>query len=76
MATSGDIRALSEISPKGLPHNDLGEVEPAVYRSFLDAIRQGTAAAFENVTLGGNTKLVNPSRASHSTSKGPTHTNW
>jgi hypothetical protein len=26
----------------------------------LDAIRQGTAAAFENVTLGGNTKLVNP----------------
>jgi membrane-associated phospholipid phosphatase len=61
--TNGDERRyLSFIGnfSKGLPHNNLGEVDPAVYRSLLDAVRQGTAAAFENLTLGGNTKLVNP----------------
>jgi hypothetical protein len=52
---------------KGLPHNAIGEVDPAAYLSFLKAVRQGTAAAFENVPLGGDpsivgglTKLVNP----------------
>ncbi len=47
---------------KGLPRltNNFGEVDPAAYLSFLNAVRQGTAAAFENLTLGGNTKLVNP----------------
>jgi len=45
---------------KGLPHNAIGEVDPFAYRSLLSAVRQGTAAAFEQVPLGGNTKLVNP----------------
>jgi len=47
---------------KGLPRlaNNFGEVDPAAYLSFMNAVRQGTAAAFENLTLGGNTKLVNP----------------
>ena len=45
---------------KGLPHNAIGEVEPSAYRSLLSAVRQGTAAAFEQVALAGNTKLVNP----------------
>jgi membrane-associated phospholipid phosphatase len=52
---------------KGLPHNAIGEVDPTAYLSFLKAVRQGTAAAFENVPLGGDpsilgglTKLVNP----------------
>ena len=45
---------------KGLPHNAIGEVDPSAYRSLLSAVRQGTAAAFEQVPLGGNTKLVNP----------------
>jgi membrane-associated phospholipid phosphatase len=40
--------------------DNFGEVDPAAYLSFLNAVRQGTAAAFENLTLGGNTKLVNP----------------
>jgi hypothetical protein len=40
--------------------SNFGEVDPAAYLSFLNAVRQGTAAAFENLTLGGNTKLVNP----------------
>jgi hypothetical protein len=45
---------------KGLPHNAIGEVDPSAYRSLLNAVRQGTAAAFEQVPLGGNTLLVNP----------------
>jgi len=45
---------------KGLPHNAIGEVDPSAYRSLLSAVRQGTAAAFEQVPLAGNTKLVNP----------------
>jgi membrane-associated phospholipid phosphatase len=47
---------------KGLPHTSpFGEVNPAAYRGFLDALHRGTSAAFEKyVTLGGNTKLVNP----------------
>jgi hypothetical protein len=49
---------------KGLPHNDIGEVKQDAYRSFLSAVSQGTAAAFERVPLGGRgqdrVKLVNP----------------
>src|SRR5271166_5162207 len=45
---------------KGLPHNAIGEVDPSAYRSLLNADRLGTAAAFEQVPLGGNTLLVNP----------------
>ncbi len=45
---------------KGLPHNNIGEVDTTAYRIYLNAVAQGTAAAFEQVPLGGNTKLVNP----------------
>src|SRR3984893_9513447 len=45
---------------KGLPHNTIGEVDPSAYRSLLSVVRQGTAVAFEQVPLAGNTKLVNP----------------
>jgi hypothetical protein len=45
---------------KGLPHNPIGEVDRTAYRSLLNAVRQSTAAAFEQVPLGGNTLLVNP----------------
>jgi hypothetical protein len=47
---------------KGLPHNAIGEVDPSAYRSLLNAVRQGTAAAFEQVPLGATppTPLVNP----------------
>jgi hypothetical protein len=44
---------------KGLPHNSIGEVDKHAYRSFLNALHQGTAAALEKVPLGGNVKLVN-----------------
>jgi hypothetical protein len=45
---------------KGLPHNGLGEVNQAAYLVFLRAVREGTAAAFEQIPLGGNQLLVNP----------------
>jgi hypothetical protein len=45
---------------KGLPHNNIGEVDRSAYLSFLKAVRQGTAAAFEQIPLGGNVPLVNP----------------
>lgn len=45
---------------KGLPHNSVGEVEPTAYLALLNAVHQGTSAAFEAVPLGGNVKLVNP----------------
>ena len=44
----------------GLPHNSVGEVEPTAYLALLNAVHQGTSAAFEAVPLGGNVKLVNP----------------
>jgi membrane-associated phospholipid phosphatase len=45
---------------KGLPHNEIGEVQPSAYRAFLSALQRGTAKAFEDVPLGGSVKLVNP----------------
>lgn len=45
---------------KGLPHNNIGEVDPQAYRSLVNALGQGTAAALERVTLGGDMPLVNP----------------
>jgi hypothetical protein len=45
---------------KRLPHNAIGEVDPGAYRLLLNAVRQGTAASFEQVPLGGIVALVNP----------------
>jgi hypothetical protein len=62
-ATNGDEQNYSNFIgnfSKGLPHNAIGEVDQLSYRSSLNAVGQGTAAAFEEVPLGGNTPLVNP----------------
>ena len=62
-ATNGDEQKYRNFIgnySKGLPHNAIGEVDPSAYRSLLSVVRQGTAAAFEQVPLAGNTKLVNP----------------
>jgi membrane-associated phospholipid phosphatase len=45
---------------KGLPHNSLGDVDLASYNGYLNAIRSGQPSDFENITLGGNTRLTNP----------------
>src|SRR6266550_177986 len=45
---------------KGLPHNNVGEVDLAAYNSYLAAIRSGLPSDFESIILGGNTKLTDP----------------
>lgn len=48
---------------KGLPHNDLGEVDPNAYQQLLTALSSGDPAAFESIPLGGSLKLVDPQAA-------------
>jgi hypothetical protein len=45
---------------KGLPHNSVGEVDSAAYNSYLAAIRSELPSDFEDIILGGNTKLTDP----------------
>lgn len=37
---------------KGLPHNDLGEVDPAAYRAMVHAFRSGRPEDFERIPMG------------------------
>jgi membrane-associated phospholipid phosphatase len=48
---------------KGLPHNALGEVDPAAYRLLLRAVASRDPADFESIPLGGFVKLANPQAA-------------
>jgi hypothetical protein len=45
---------------KGLPHNGLGEVDPAAYNALLAALASGTPDDFEAIPLGGVRPLRNP----------------
>jgi hypothetical protein len=48
---------------KGLPHDAIGEVNPAAYDSLLTAVSSGDPNDFANIPLGGNTKLAGPPQA-------------
>src|SRR5215831_13712792 len=48
---------------KGLPHNDLGEVDLNAYNAYLQALNSGKWADFELIPLGGAAKLSNPQSA-------------
>ena len=48
---------------KGLPHNDLGEVDLNAYSTYLQALNTGNWADFEAIPLGGPAKLANPQAA-------------
>ena len=48
---------------KGLPHNNLGEVDPKAYRTLLRAITSGKPEDFEKISLDKGRKLVNPQAA-------------
>ena len=48
---------------KGLPHNDLGEVDLNAYNAYLQALNSGQWADFEAIPLGGTSKLSNPQSA-------------
>jgi hypothetical protein len=45
---------------KGLPHNQLGEVELTAYTALLKAIHTGQHADFEAIPVGGRMKFANP----------------
>ncbi len=45
---------------KGLPHNQLGEVDQTSYNGFLQAINTGNPDDFERIRMGGDAKLTNP----------------
>jgi len=48
---------------KGLPHNNLGEVDLDAYSALIRALATGNPADFENIPLGGVRKLANPQAA-------------
>jgi hypothetical protein len=45
---------------KGLPHNDLGEVDLTAYSAMTGALSSGLTNDFEAIPLGGTVKLANP----------------
>ena len=45
---------------KGLPHDANGEVIGAAYEQFLQAVRTGSPADFEQIPMGGTRKLTSP----------------
>lgn len=45
---------------KGLPHNDLGEVEPEDYNALLRALGTGNFADFEALRIVGELNVLNP----------------
>ncbi|MEH1922100.1 vanadium-dependent haloperoxidase [Nostoc sp.] len=45
---------------RGLPHNQLGEVDLKAYQSFINALNSGDPNEYEKIILGGKRKLVQP----------------
>lgn len=45
---------------KGLPHNALGEVDPAAYDALLRAVRSGRPEDFEAIPRGGSLRATSP----------------
>lgn len=48
---------------KGLPHNELGEVDLSAYRQFLAALSSADPAEFEAIPMIGGLKLADPQAA-------------
>jgi len=48
---------------KGLPHDDMGHVDPSAYQALLHAVSTGVPDDFERIPLGGTRKLSNPQGA-------------
>lgn len=45
---------------KGLPHNQVGEVDRDAYRAYIAAVSKGTSDDLEQIPMGGYLKLANP----------------
>lgn len=64
--TNGDDTAYANFIgsySKALPHNKLGEVDPAAYNSLVRAMTTGAQADFNDIPLGGGVKQANPQSA-------------
>ncbi|AGY59762.1 vanadium-dependent haloperoxidase [Gloeobacter kilaueensis] len=48
---------------KGLPHDNLGQVDPNAYNSLINALTTGNPADFESIQIGLGRPLVNPQAA-------------
>lgn len=48
---------------KGLPHNNLGEVDINAYNALINALVSGDPGDYESIPLGGSAKLANPQAA-------------
>jgi len=48
---------------KGLPHDDLGQVNKLAYQTYLSALASGKLADFEKIPMGGYFALSNPMAA-------------
>lgn len=48
---------------KGLPHNELGEVDLTAYQELVAAVESGDPADFEAITLGGERQFIEPQAA-------------
>jgi len=71
--SNGDETALPNFIAsfsKGLPHSQLGEVDPAAYEAMLAAIASGKRADFERLPRGLGEKLLNPLAANSFTLMG------
>lgn len=62
IANGDEQRYLTRIAnfSKGLPHNRVGEVDPAAYEQLLRALRTGEMQDFERIPMGGDALLKNP----------------
>jgi hypothetical protein len=45
---------------KTMPHNSIGEVDPAAYSAFINALQAGSFDAIEAVPKGGTAEFLNP----------------
>jgi hypothetical protein len=45
---------------KGLPHNNLGEVDQQSYNTLMNALKTANPDDYERITMGGAVKLTNP----------------
>ncbi|MEP4052883.1 MAG: vanadium-dependent haloperoxidase [Litorimonas sp.] len=64
--TNGDEGAFADYRAsftKGLPHDDLGEVDVDAYNALLAALETGQNSDFEAIPMGGTRKLANPQAA-------------
>lgn len=62
-ATNGDeAKYANKIATdtRGLPHNQLGEVDLKAFQTYIDALKSGDPDDFEKIKLGGKRKLVQP----------------